>query len=163
MQVNLNLNLIDILAVWGAFVASLVLLWDVYKWRTSGPRTSFTVSPDKMIIGHPLFPEDKTYISAKAINTGDRPTTITNLGFQWYKSRFHKLCRKPCVSAIVGNPNPGLPLPYVLQPGTTWDGLADQDEVIEKRPKKGMLVCELYLSHRQKPKTVSVTIKNKKT
>ena len=83
MQVKLNLNVIDILAVWGAFVATLVLLWDVYKWRTSGPQISFTARPNMNIYNDPRFPNDKTFIAAEAINKGDKPTTITNLGFRY--------------------------------------------------------------------------------
>jgi hypothetical protein len=41
----------DVIAGYAAFVATGVLLWDVYKWKRSGPGISFTASPDMKIYG----------------------------------------------------------------------------------------------------------------
>ena len=82
----LKISLISVLAVWGAFVATFVLLWDIYKWKMSGPKVSFSASADWQLVAVPFEPGDRDYISVHVTNAGDRPTTITNLGFRWYKS-----------------------------------------------------------------------------
>ncbi len=147
-----------LIAGYAAVVATVVFLWDIYKWKRTGPRISFTASPDMQIYGDPTR-EGKMYISVRAANIRDKSTTITTLGLRWYKNWLYRLRRKPDVSAVISSPGfSGRQLPYVLQPGNIWDGLAIQEGVMKERPKKGILIFELYSSHKKNPKRVRVVL-----
>jgi len=159
--INVKLTGMDIIALWGAIVATLVLIWDIYKWKTSGPHVRFKVSPNKIVIGD-VTREGNKYISAEAINIGARPTTITNLVFQYYENYIKMLFHKPSISMIVNNPSTSQRLPYMLKPGDVWLGLALQTSEIETYAKKGYLVCGLCHSHSDKEIDRRIIIKNQR-
>jgi len=155
MQVKFNIGLTDVLAVWGAFIATLVLLWDIYKWKTSGPRIIFKALSNMCIRNVPALPERKTYISLEAVNNGDRPATIRNVGICYYSNCFKKMLRKAKWQALV--PFQVIQaLPYVLEPGKTWQGVIDQDQLEQEVYDRGILIVKLYLSHSKRPKKVRV-------
>jgi hypothetical protein len=146
---NIELTGTDIVAWWGAIVATVVLLWDIYKWKTTGPRIRFVVRSGMIVMGDPTR-EGQTFISSEATNVGDRPTTITNLVIQHYETYFAMLRHKPSTSMLVTEPSKSQPLPYVLQPGSVWHGLSPQNGEIEDLAKTGYLVCGLCHSHSDK-------------
>jgi len=157
-----NITVIDILAVWGAFIATLVLLWDIIKWRASGrPKITLGAHPNMNIYNDSRIPEDKTFISVEAINKGDKPTTITNLGFRCYQNWFYRLLKKSRRQAVVGN-TCFKPLPHVLGIGTNWTGIINQEELENIIHGKEILIIELYLTHTKKPKKVRVRLKKSK-
>ncbi|MBI5205303.1 MAG: hypothetical protein HZA11_10340 [Nitrospirae bacterium] len=149
MEFNVTLTGTDIVAWWGAVIATIVLIWDIYKWKTSGPKLKFVVTPNMLVVGDPAR-EGKKYISANATNIGDRPTTITNLVIQHYNNYFNMLRHKPSTSMIVVAPSTAQPLPFILQPGQVWQGLAIQNQELEKLAKDGYIVCGLCHSHSDK-------------
>ncbi len=157
--INIELKGIEIVAWWGAVVATVVLLWDIYKWKTSGPKIKFVVTSGMLVVGDPAR-EGQSFISAEATNIGDRPTTITNLVFQYYKSYFAMLRHKPQTSMIVKGPSESQPLPYILQPGSVWRGLCIQTDEIVSFSKTGYLVCGLCHSHSDKEIDRRVIIRN---
>lgn len=113
----------NIIAVYAAVVATLVLFWDIFKWKRSGPRILLEVSPNMNIHGDHRIPEDVQHISIRAINKGDGPTSITHLGFYRYKNWIQRLFGKPDAQYTVADTGFSS-LPYRLDPGTTWDGIA---------------------------------------
>ena len=147
-----------IIALYAAVVATLVLLWDIYKWRASGPRIILAISPNMKIHGDPRYPH--TYITVEAINKGNLPTTITKLAVQNYRNRFFKILRIPKASFIIAASGLSDPLPHVLESGKVWHGLVHQNEETEQMAKEGLLFCELYLSHRKKPKVARVVMRS---
>lgn len=147
--ISIEFKWINIVAWWGAIVATVVLLWDIYKWKTAGPKIRFVVRPGIIVVGDPAR-KGQSFISAEATNIGDRPTTITNLVIQHYKSYFAMLRHKPQTSMLVTKPSASQPLPYVLQPGSVWQGLCPQTGEIEDLAKTGYLVCGLCHSHSNK-------------
>jgi len=156
-EITIDITITDLLAVWGAFIATLVLLWDIYKWSTSGPKIIVHTNPDMSIINVPEISEDKTFIQVDATNNGDRPTTITKLGIRIYSSWFKRVLKKPKRQAIIVNPYPGK-IPHKLGPGEEWFGCIDQDGLKEEIPQSGSLVIELYTSHTKKPKKARVNL-----
>jgi len=148
-MLKIELTGIEIVAWWGAIVATIVLLWDIYKWKTAGPRIRFIVRSGIIIVGD-LDREGQTFISTEATNIGDRPTTITNLVVQHYETYLTMLRHKPSRSMIVNNPSASQPLPYVLNPGCVWHGLSLQTSEIEALARNGYLVCGLCHSHSDK-------------
>ncbi len=155
--VNINVTLTDMLAVWGAFIATLVLLWDIYKHKVSGAQVFISVQHDMNVLLPDLDP-NSTFIAVVAKNNGDRPTTITNFGLKGYKVIILGLFKRMIFQEIIGNPVPQ-PLPHLLAPGTVWNGFADQDHIIAKHPDVNLVVMEIYLSHRKKPMTARVILK----
>jgi len=149
MPISIELKGIDIVAWWGAIVATVVLVWDIYKWKNSGPKIRFTVRSGMMVVGDPTR-KGQFFISTEATNIGDRPTTITNLVIQHYNSYFDMIRHKPKTSMLVAQPSTAQPLPFILQPGVVWQGLAPQTEEIEKLASDGYLVCGLCHSHSDK-------------
>jgi hypothetical protein len=67
-----------IVAWWGAILSTIVFLWDIYKWQTSGPRIRFSVQTNMRTINVSGY-KGKTLVSTNVTNYGERPTTLTNL------------------------------------------------------------------------------------
>jgi hypothetical protein len=123
----------DIAAWWGAGLATLVLAWDVYKWKTSGARLSVKVVPGMQMAG------DRTgtlHILVEVVNRGDRLTTLTHLAVYQYASSFDRLRKKRQASLLVPKPG-GNDLPYELEPGKRWTGLMDQAGLIKQLEGNG--------------------------
>jgi len=160
MEIKLNFTNTYLAAWWGAILASIVFLWDIYKWKTSGPQIRFSVKPNMKIFDIPIY-EGKTFISATAENIGTGATTITGLEFQYYKNWFKKIFKKPDSSWLIIPITiaPEYKLPYVLNPGTIWKGLVLQAKELAEKTRKGYLFCELYYSQNRKPKRCRVIIK----
>ena len=74
-----------VIAAYAAIVSTFVLGWDAYKWLASGAKIDLTASTGMSQI-RGMKKDPKTYISVIAMNVGDRPTTITNLGMLYYTS-----------------------------------------------------------------------------
>ena len=147
-------------AWWGAALSTIVFFWDIYKYRTAGPRLRFSVQTGMQTINLPEY-EGNRLILAKVANYGDRPTTITNLGYLYFaKSRFLGN-RIPDKAAIVPNPSTIQPLPFELKPGAIWSGIAIQDPEIEHWATNGILYMMLYHSHDSKPMRRRVVIQHR--
>jgi len=139
-----------IVAWWGAILSSIVFAWDIYKYFHAGPKLRFSVQTGMKTINMPLY-DGKRVILANVTNYGDRPTTITNLGYLYFKKRRFRRSRIPDKAAIVPNPSTAQPLPFELKPGTVWMGIAHQDTEIEEWATGGILYMALYHSHSEKP------------
>ena len=152
MEINITLTTTDIVAWWGAIIATSVLLWDIYKWKTSGPKLRMMVSGNMKTINIPSS-EGKSVIMAQVDNIGTGETTITKFGFVYYETWLRFILKKPSKGMFIARPSPCdvHPLPHVLRPGGRWAGFAIQDETIEKMARNGFLICEVYYSSRGKP------------
>lgn len=146
----------DFAAWWGAGVATLVLLWDIYKWKKRGPRVTYTVSANMSFYGAGRR-LDGTFVTVRVKNRGDAPTTIENMGFAYYKSRWHKIFRRIDSQMVVTNAGVPFELPYVVAPGGIWDGRAQQDESLEAMANNGYLECRIACSHSRRPVTRRVS------
>ena len=144
------MNTTRLLAWWGALLSTIVLFWDIYKYRKAGPKLRFRVRG-----GIILVPSDdkRTFVSSEVTNRGDRPTTITNLGVAYFKKHLSLawLWNRATISMVVKNPVGGPPLPFKLEPGKGWLGLAEKTPKLEKMGREGLLYFVLYHSHHTKP------------
>src|SRR5215475_2604364 len=69
--------------------------------------------------------EGKTLVLVEVVNFGDRPTTITNLGFSFYRNRWNKLIKRSGErNAIIT----GQRIPFELRQGTSWTGYIIQTD-----------------------------------
>lgn len=145
---NQNELLTLAIAAYAAIISTFVLGWDVYKWLASGPKIDLSASTGMQIFGGPTV-DPKTYISITAMNVGDQPTTITNLGGMYFQSwwRAYITRRKPEVAFIVSEPSQAQRIPYRFAVGDQWIGLADQTDDILDKAKNGYLFLILYTAH----------------
>jgi hypothetical protein len=150
-----------VVAWWGAILSTTVFLWDIYKHKTAGPRLRFTVQTGMQALNMPMY-EGRMLIRANVTNYGDRPTTITNLGYLYYEKRRFVRKRVPDKAAIVPNPSIAQPLPFELRPGALWTGIAIQDREIENWAIGGILDMVIYHSHTSKPMRRRVVIRKRK-
>ncbi|MBI3810842.1 MAG: hypothetical protein HY283_01355 [Nitrospirae bacterium] len=118
----------DIAAWWGAVVASLVLFWDVYKWKAEGPRLTMRLSPNMNIFGDPLR-EGKKWVTVTVSNIGNRPTTIKSVGMEYHSNWLNRLRNRAEKAVVYTNPNDHFPLPRLLNPGDEWVGLIPQERL----------------------------------
>ena len=133
------------IAAYAAIVSTFVLGWDAYKWLASGARIDLTASTGMSLI-EGIKKDPKTYISVIAMNVGDRPTTITNLGMLYYTSWWSAYVwrRKTKKGFIISQPSETQRIPYRFEVGDQWIGLADQEKEIIKMAKTGYLFVVLY-------------------
>ncbi|HHG3514806.1 TPA: hypothetical protein ACPV0E_001724 [Vibrio parahaemolyticus] len=145
------MSISEIAAWWGAIVASIVLIWDVYKWKTDGPMLNVLLAPNMKTFGDPER-DDMTWVSITVTNVGSRPTTLKSVGMWYHKDRMSYWRKKVQHAAIFPNPNKQFPLPFVLKPGEEWIGLLPQDRLYEDiKDKSGCMTIWLSHSHSSKP------------
>ena len=141
----------EIVAWWGAILSTIVFAWDIVKWRLSGPRLRFTVSGNMKTINIPEY-EGKTLISAEVINYGDQPTTVTNMGFVYYGSRWNLFRNRPTTAFFIANPSLSQRIPFELKQGNPpWIGFAEQTDDVGKMAREGYLICHVYHTHSRRP------------
>ena len=151
------------IAAYAAIISTFVLGWDAYKWLAAGPKIHVSASTGMKILGGHA-PDPKTYISITAMNVGDQPTTITNLGGMYFESwwRAYVMRRKPKEAFIVTEPSQAQRIPYRFEVGAQWIGLADQTDDIAEKSRIGYLFLILYTAHGGQGHRVRVEVKPKK-
>ncbi len=148
----------------------MVFLWDIYKWRKAGARLTLTAKANMTIPGNvpPGFrpdvgdPSRTQWIVVRAVNNGDRPTTLEKLALVHYKSRLHRLRRARGASFLVMRTGLDKELPFVVEPGKTWQGLVHQSDDMERLSLSGYLYCELHHSAPRSPAVTRVRIRQPK-
>jgi hypothetical protein len=147
---------VEFLAWWGAIVSTLVLAWDIYKWKTTGAKLTITSSVNMESYNIPEY-EGKKLVTANISNVGDRATTITTVALVFYKSKFHKILGKSSKVFVLPLPSTVQPLPFVINPGAIWTAIGEQDEEVKEMAAEGILTWQVFHSQNRKP--VSVVIK----
>jgi len=135
----------DILAWLGGLTGPSAIVWDVYKWKRSGPKLLVRVSPNMAILGRGQVTNQR-HLIVRVANSGEKKTTLTTLALALYPSWWAQVRGKPSEQFAV--PMPGGPgwrnLPCPLDPGEEWAGMVRQDQQIEQMCKKGRLYCHVY-------------------
>jgi hypothetical protein len=104
MQFTFTLaNKIDPVALYAAFVATMVLVWNIYVWRHSGPRLDVTATMNMLIIGGTPEEESKTFLIVRATNVGSKKTTITNVLIISYDNIWRRVRNRPSFTAVFNN------------------------------------------------------------
>lgn len=147
-----------IVAWWGAVVATLVLVWDVYKWATSGTRLVAKASSNMLIV-EPGKPQDNQhYITATVSNRGDAATTLKGVYLLSYSNWWRYLRRIPSRSFFVSTPSHTHPVPFRIEPGSEWLGHLPQTDEMEQLARSGILVLEIAHSQANKSLRKRITI-----
>ena len=149
----------DIAAWWGAVIATVVLVWDVFKWTRSRVNIGVTAAPNMSTfnssVGHP---EDDKLIFLEVVNHSDRLTTITHVVTKHYKNIWMRILNKPSMQGIIISPIGQQPIPYELEPGKRWTGAINQLDIEEKVQKGGAFFCGIHHSASNKPSLVKVDL-----
>ena len=145
-----------VVAWWGAVVATLVLIWDIYKWRRTGPRVFVEARGNQSVVGSPRH-EEGTYVLVLAKNRGDCATTITGLGMRWFANAKDKARKKAGKNFLI-IAETTQPLPYLLQPGGLWQGFFQEKAELRDLAGSGFLMCEVYCTHTDKAPTAKLTL-----
>jgi len=146
----------DYAAWWGAVIATLALAWNIVVALRAGARVKVRATPNMMIMPRQPVTGDRRFIFVTAVNRGSAPTTITHfLGFH-AASVLHLIRRNREHFAVNTGGGLGLHLPYVLQPGQEWQGMADQQELAESF-RGGFLF--VGVQHNQRNRAVYVRVR----
>lgn len=150
MTFKLEFGWAEVIAVYAGVVSTIVLAWDIWKYRHSGPQLDVAVQTGMKMVGDPQF-KDKTLMTMRATNRGDRPTTLTHFTLHKYDSWWQFVRKRASYNAIVNTWGPGIQrTPHVLQPGEVWTGIADQTADIEQMARDGRVYLGLVHSHSKK-------------
>jgi hypothetical protein len=145
-------SLTSFVAWWGAIVATLVFLWDIYKWAKSGPSIVVSAQPNmKTSVGAPQNLSGTNYVVVEAVNKGNKKTTITQLVSYHYSSIIKRILKKPSATFIVPDTGLAQRLPHVLEPGERWMGIIEQSKDLEKMTGQGYLYCGIYHALKARP------------
>jgi hypothetical protein len=137
------------------FVSACVFALELRRWFDEGVKLSMSVMADAMLIGSGR--EDRnTYLSVSVTNRGSAPTSITHMVLYNYPSRSAQYIpnwltrwmkgQRPRTSIVTNTGAPG-PLPYVLQPGHNWVGMATHTPELEQMIEAGRLYVGIIGSH----------------
>jgi hypothetical protein len=143
-------------AAWIGAVSGITgILWDFYKWKTSGPAIEVSVKPGMEMIRLAQTPmrqeAKKTYIIIYVRNNGTAPTTIKTIALVTYDSWLSRKRLKYATAGIVPEPAFAKPLPHKLDVGEEWSGVVEQNATIEERIKIGKLWCQIYHTWSKRP------------
>lgn len=149
------MNATDLAAWVGAVTGVCAVLWDFYKWKTSGPILRVSAYPDMLLKDDRRSPDNR-YVEFKVCNTGTANAMITSCGFFFYDSWFARIRLKPARAMLDTDPNPNQPLPHKLDVGEEWIGIALQDDELNGLIKTGKLWCYVIHSWSKKPIQVNI-------
>jgi hypothetical protein len=148
------------------FISACVFALELRRWFDEGVKLSMTIIPDAKLFGG-ARPDPNTYVSATVTNRGSAPTSITHMVLYNYRNRLaryvpgrliryapsrlipwiRKQLPQTFIVAATGAPGP---LPYVLQPGHTWVGMATHTPELEQMIEAGRLYVGIIGSHSDK-------------
>jgi hypothetical protein len=152
---------ISLWALWisgGALcVAVCAFVLELRRRFDEGVRLSVTIMPRAKLFGG--VQDVNTYLSVIVTNRGSAPTTITHLALFDYpnrlalhvprwSARWSKWLR-PQTFFIANTGTPG-PIPYFLEPGKNWFGMATYTADLERMIQSGRLCVGIVGSHSNK-------------
>lgn len=124
----MNTQFTQFLAVWGAVVSTIALLWQIFQWTRANPRIAAKVQMNE---SHSSASDD--WISFELRNRGGKPTTIEEIMFVDHESWWSRLAGYPNrIENIYVSHKSTMPLPIVLDPGEVWKGTCPLDEEYER-------------------------------
>lgn len=145
----------QVVAWWGAIIATVVLVWDVIKWLRNAAIIRFVARPNVWYPDSEVIPllnspngasgTVKEYIHIELTNTGTLPTTIMHIGARrrWKQGEVGQ-------DGSAFKEHYGSVLPYILKPGEVWSCRADQDKLF-RLPGDRPLEIVVRASHRVRP------------
>jgi hypothetical protein len=137
-----------ILAWWGAILAMVIAVVDLYKWQVS--RFYIRVDVDAGWEGDDLVDNE---IRFTVTNVGGQPTTIKGFALAEYSIFPLVIIGKPSREHNVSNKNKNMIVLALISPGEFWKGACVLDEAELKTFRAKGLYYRVYCSHRARPIT----------
>ena len=110
-------------AWWGAVVATLAFLWEIFQWFKNGPRVQVRAKANMEPVNFPGLEKNEKYIFVEVTNAGDRATTITHFCAYIFNDCIKRLVNKPEKKLVIlNNSGFGPPIPFFLDSGQRWTG-----------------------------------------
>jgi hypothetical protein len=140
------------------FVAACVFTLEFRRWFDEGVKLSMNVMADAEFWGG-VRQDANTYVAVNVTNRGSASTTITHMVLFNYPSRLarwlprqltRRMKRQRPQTFVVTNPvMPGAlgQLPYVLESGHTWMGIAKHTPELANMIEAGRLYVGIVSSH----------------
>ena len=157
-------NSTQIVAWWGAIVATFVLVWDAYKYFSNGAKIKSRVylnidyDDSKLIpektVGNVASKKYEQYCHIELINIGNMPTTIMEIRATHKPIKTCKLIRGAFGMAFTEHF--GNKLPYVLPPGEVWScriGMENYMGILKQNTPE----IHVSLSHLSKPLVITAS------
>lgn len=141
-------------------VAFSAFALELRRWFNEGVRLSMSVMADAIFV-ESGSKDKKKYLAITVTNRGDTATTITHMVLYNYPSRLAvwipkrprvmvRLLKKSQPATFIVNTT-AMPIPYVLEPGRNWHGMAAHTPELEAMIKAGRLFVGVIGSHSDKP------------
>jgi len=154
------MNASDYAAWYAAIVATLVFVWDLFKWKKGGPQIKAEAHSGWKSFGISEL-EDDSLTVVKATNIGDRPTTIGSFGMYWYPEGVSVKDKTKRKAFVIKSGLAGLGVvPKKIEPGDVWQGFAKENEQFNKMLAEGTVYIALGFSHTDEELLVEVTANN---
>ena len=151
------------IAAYAAIISTFVLGWDAYKWLASGAKVDLSVSANMYLVGNGVR-DTNPYITITALNIGDLPTTITNLGGVYFDTWWSAyITRRKKQAFIITNPSQAQPIPYRFEVGAQWVGMTMQTAALTSMASSGYLFLILYTATGGRGQRVRLRIKQRAT
>jgi hypothetical protein len=153
----MSLNPSEYAAWWGACIATIIALWDVYKWWRDRPGFSVKI---KCLTSTELKNSiDFLSVGVEVIN-GQSPLSIRAVSLRHFKTIWHCAIRKPNRFSKLSLSE----LPKKLDPAEVWmielDEFDDDFCLSREDLTNGILYINLYGTHRKRPVSARLLIKN---
>jgi hypothetical protein len=145
-------------AGYAAIVATGALALEIRRWFEAGAKISMRANPNMTLADGKGYKKERI-LTVNATNRGDAPTTITHLTVEEFPSFWSRLRNRPSQSFVIPDPRidgAGNGLPYVLQPGQQWTGLAGDPRETIGDIQTGRFWVAVYASHRERPYKVKI-------
>jgi len=143
-------------AIYGAVVATAVLIWDVIKWARGGPRLAVRVTAGMAQVQRGFFQTGgphKAVVLFNVYNEGDAATTITTATYMVYRNRWDAFWRRGAERAfaiVTIDPE----LPRKLEPGEQWLGTTEESDELTGLIRDRVVYAEVYQAGRAAPHRV---------
>ena len=145
------------IAWWGAILSSIVFIWNIIKWKLSGPKLDVCISPNtyqwkgqiELMPGEENKPAGKPqtmkpFVVVEVRNIGRSATTLLDIRFSQSDSvkDFNK-----CMSSENEHEPFSSPLPAVLESGHVWLCRFDQHDVLRYSKENGTPYFSVEVRH----------------
>jgi len=151
------MNGTQLVAWWGAIVATLVLLWDVIKWVRSGPKIRKIIILNMHYSDGKIISQEKTdngstteyedYCHIELSNIGNMPTTIMNI-YATEDSKGNNCKLHMSSQCFTGHFEKKLP--FVLKVGEVWSCRLPMSHY-QNLLNRGAPVIKVCISHLNNP------------
>ena len=146
----------DYVAWYGAAIGTLVLFWDIYKWKMEGPRLSGKANANMELFDTVSRQQDAgKFLIVEIVNRGTATTTLTSFCLFHHPNQIYRILGLKKRSYFIPTPT-GSSLPFELTQGGRWTGGAKHNPELSQLLSKGVLFAAVHHTLSNKPYKIRV-------